>query len=203
MSETTLLTVTEIAEKSGLSIRQIQRLAKAGKIPGAVRGEDGYHREYPDSKELRDWIKYKRTGVRKGKLPDQDKIPSFPDRSLRKWTEEIDKFDPIEEWSTIDLLRLSKKLRYAFGMYAAVEHILREDRLWIYANCSEFHFYESDFPVFSEDLIEMKGFLLDFMNSRLKAGDPEVGPNPDELNALFLSLRQKRKREEEAAKDEI
>lgn len=49
-------TVDEIAAEIGRQPRQVQRLAAVGRIPGARLSSDGYHREYPDSPELRKWI---------------------------------------------------------------------------------------------------------------------------------------------------
>lgn len=58
-----LISVKEIAEKTGLSVRQIQRLAaKSGdnKMPGVKRGADGYRNVYERSPLLEEWIEAQR-----------------------------------------------------------------------------------------------------------------------------------------------
>lgn len=54
------LTVDEVAKRVGLKRRQIANLARAGEINGARRSPDGYHFEYPVSKELLMWISEKK-----------------------------------------------------------------------------------------------------------------------------------------------
>ncbi|HEY8899063.1 MAG TPA: hypothetical protein VIM61_01420 [Chthoniobacterales bacterium] len=48
--------VETLAHLVGLKRRRIAQLASEGKIPGAVR-TNGYHFRYPDTEELRTWIK--------------------------------------------------------------------------------------------------------------------------------------------------
>jgi len=56
MSHQTFTTAKELAKMTGLSTRQIQRMAAAGKIDGCKPSADGYHRTYTITNELRPWI---------------------------------------------------------------------------------------------------------------------------------------------------
>ncbi len=98
------LSVREIARMCKVSERQIQRLAKEGKVPGAELKADGYHTVYRDTPVLRKWIKG-RVARLKGKLPDGRRkakkktdlsATAFPDRSIRKWKASLGKVDSID-----------------------------------------------------------------------------------------------------------
>jgi hypothetical protein len=49
------LTIKEIAAKTGRTVRQLQRLAATGDLPSKL-SKNGYHRIYPNTAELRDWV---------------------------------------------------------------------------------------------------------------------------------------------------
>jgi hypothetical protein len=60
------INVEELAKRVGLKRRQIAELARRGKIPGAIQ-PDGYHYVYPITRELLDWIEWKRLKVQQRK----------------------------------------------------------------------------------------------------------------------------------------
>lgn len=62
--------VEELAKRVGLKRRHIAQLARDGKIPEAIR-LDGYHFAYPLTRELVDWIEWKRRKVQKRKQPSK------------------------------------------------------------------------------------------------------------------------------------
>jgi len=64
--------ITEISRKTGLGVRQLQRLAREGKIPGVRLKTDGYHHTYQGGPDLLKFISAKRQ-FRKGRLPAKAK----------------------------------------------------------------------------------------------------------------------------------
>ena len=69
LEEQKLIGVEELAKRVGLKRRQIAKLARNGKIPGAIR-PDGYHYEYRVTPELLDWIEWKRRRIQRRKQPE-------------------------------------------------------------------------------------------------------------------------------------
>jgi hypothetical protein len=61
-----LIPVEDLAKSVGLKRRHIAELARNERIPGAIR-PDGYHRVYPVTPELLDWIEWKRRRVQQRK----------------------------------------------------------------------------------------------------------------------------------------
>ncbi len=61
MTTPRFLTVMQVAKLYGLKRGQIANLARRGRIPGAVRGPDGVHFQYPDTTELRKEAKAAKT----------------------------------------------------------------------------------------------------------------------------------------------
>lgn len=53
---------SKIADSIGVSLRTVQRLASTGLIPGAEKR--GYHYVYPDSRELKVWIRRMKKAAR-------------------------------------------------------------------------------------------------------------------------------------------
>jgi len=68
------LSVEQIAQRTGLKRRQIANLARAGKIPGAVR-RDGFHFEYRVCPELIEWIEWKTAKVAEQRHPKSPRAP--------------------------------------------------------------------------------------------------------------------------------
>ena len=72
----------EIAAKLGISVRQLQRRARKGQVPGVRLKVDGYHSEYPELGELRAYIK-NCNRFRKGRLPGKRRKKAKPSISAR------------------------------------------------------------------------------------------------------------------------
>ena len=112
MSHPTYTTAKELAKMTGLSTRQIQRMAAAGKIDGCKPSADGYHRTYPITDELRPWIareamriKRRREYLEKPRMPIKRTVNEVMEATtkihavrlhLRKMTDKT----PLKKWDS-------------------------------------------------------------------------------------------------------
>ena len=135
------VSVEELAKLAGVKRRQIANLARAGEIPGARSAPNGYHFEYPDTPELRAWIKQKRrvaserAQLRRLPAPvkwysaraDVDmQLPRKLTLAFFGWYEWMQQNRPLHRWNEEELLELKRQLTVFNTAYEAVARQVRE-----------------------------------------------------------------------------
>jgi hypothetical protein len=140
-SESKLISVEKLAKLAGVKRRQIANLARAGEIPGARSAPNGYHFEYPDTPELRSWIKQRRrvaserSQLRRLPAPvkwysaraDVDmQLPRKLAETFFGWYEWMKQNRPLHRWSEEDLRALKSRLAVFNTAYEAVAKQVKE-----------------------------------------------------------------------------
>jgi hypothetical protein len=144
MSHDLTTTAAELARLTGLSLRQVQRKARFGEIPGCVLSKDGYHRSFNVTDETRAWIAResrrvsKRIGARekdaqgssKPKLRVRNEVMEAMCKvgKLRQFFDEWTKREPVESWDKAVRQSIIDQLQPLVGLHTELEHVKLRSR---------------------------------------------------------------------------
>jgi hypothetical protein len=132
MSHIATLGVSQIANAIGLSVRQLQRLAKRGDLPGVQLKTDTYHHTYTDCPALREFIAKKKQ-FRKGRLPSKRRKKSTTKLStfarLKKAAAQVSYWcnrnrTVLRQLNSGDLRRINNELLVCWTVHQYINGIL-------------------------------------------------------------------------------
>lgn len=176
------ISVELVAKMAGLKKRQIQRLAAEGEIPSTAKHQNGYHRIYFDTPELRAWAKNKR--LKKGKQKKEKReVPPFPIQSLRRW----DSKTAGVSFNDFDFYEMLEASAFIHDLWGELEEIISAHHATITAKTLN----SLSLKPGTDELQSFKRAYLEHYNRMQKKGVPrdEQEPSPTELTRIVRETR--------------